>query len=109
MSNSYSISTARRQIKRVFTYLKELTHIKTPPVVDVDKYEWLFWLDLLPLYPSIIRGSDFSSLQLLGLPPIPGQESNDGNFIIKVSRVRIASPAFHSFGFPNQNRRYCQH
>jgi len=82
----YNIQDARRQIKRVFQYLKELNHIKTPPVVDSERYEWLFWLDTLPLYPSILRGKDFTNLQLLGVPHDLSPQRVDGDFIIKVSR-----------------------
>ena len=82
----YNIQDARRQIKRVFQYLKELNHIKTPPVVNSERYEWLFWLDTLPLYPSILRGKDFTNLQLLGVSHDLNQQGLNGDFIIKVSR-----------------------
>jgi very-short-patch-repair endonuclease/DNA polymerase III delta prime subunit len=83
---SYNIQDARRKIKRVFQYLKELHHVKTPPVVNSERYEWLFWLDTLPLYSTILRGKDFTNLQLLGVQADLSQKSADGDFIIKVSR-----------------------
>ena len=86
MQRKYNIQDARRQIKRVFQYLKELNHIKTPPVVNSDRYEWLFWLDTLPLYFSILRGNEFTNLKLLGVSNDLNQKSSDGDFIIKVRR-----------------------
>ncbi|MFQ5656584.1 MAG: hypothetical protein ACE5G5_03520, partial [Candidatus Methylomirabilales bacterium] len=86
MRRKYNIQDARRKIKRVFQYLKELNYIKTPPVVNSERYEWLFWLDTLPLYPSISRGKDFTNLQLPGVPNDLNQHRVDGDFIIKVSR-----------------------
>ena len=82
----YNIQDARQKIKRVFQYLKELNHIKTPPVVNSERYEWLFWLDTLPLYPTILRGKDFTNLELFGVQHDLNQKSSDGDFIIKVSR-----------------------
>ena len=79
------IQKARDRVKRVFQYLRELHHIKTPPVSELSRYEWIFWLDSLPLYPSIVRGADFQKLQLLGLP---SASDNNGDFIIKVSRPK---------------------
>jgi len=67
MRHQYNIQDARRKITRVFQYLKELNHVKTPPIVNSERYEWLFWLDTLPLYPTIIRGKDFTNLELLGV------------------------------------------
>ena len=86
MRRKYNIQDARRKIKQVFQYLKELNHVKTPPVVNSERYEWLFWLDTLPLYPTILRGTDFTNLQLLGVQSDLKQKSSDGDFIIKVSR-----------------------
>ncbi len=86
MQRKYNIQDARNQIKRVFQYLKELNHIKTPPVVNSERYEWLFWLDTLPLYFSILRGKGFTNLKLLGVSNDLNQQGSDGDFIIKVRR-----------------------
>lgn len=85
MKRDYSRQTARQKIKRVFQYLKELHLIKTPPVLEVEKYEWLFWLDSLPVLPSILRGADFSNMRLQGLAADPPRVKGE-NFIIRVSR-----------------------
>jgi len=86
VQRKYNIQDARNQIKRVFQYLKELNHIKTPPVVNSERYEWLFWLDTLPLYFSILRGKGFTNLKLLGVSNDLNQQGSDGDFIIKVRR-----------------------
>ena len=86
MRREYNIQVARTRIKRVFQYLRDLNHIKTPPVVHYDRYEWKFWLDTLPLFPSILRGKDFTNLQLLGVQSDYNHQGGDGDFIIKVSR-----------------------
>ncbi|MEE8074136.1 MAG: AAA domain-containing protein [Candidatus Binatia bacterium] len=85
MRNHYNIQDARRKIKRVFQYLKELNLVKTPPIVNSERYEWLLLLDTLPLYSTIMRGKDFTNLELLGVQTDLKQKS-DGDFIIKVSR-----------------------
>jgi very-short-patch-repair endonuclease len=82
----YNLQDARRKTKRVFQYLKELNHLKTPPVVHSDRYEWLLWLDSLPLLPSISRGKEFTNLKLLGVQTDINQQGSTGDFIIKVSR-----------------------
>ena len=86
MRREYNIQEARKRIKHVFQYLRDLNHIKKPPVVHHDRYEWKFWLDTLPLFPSIVRGKDFTNLQLLGVQSDYNYHSADGDFIIKVSR-----------------------
>lgn len=86
MRREYNIQVARTRIKRVFQYLRDLNRIKTPPVVHYDRYEWRFWLDTLPLFPSILRGKDFTNLQLLGVQSDYNYQGADGDFIIKVSR-----------------------
>lgn len=82
----YNLQDARKKIQRVFQYLKELNHIKTPPVFHTDRYEWLFWLDSLPLFPSILRGKDFTNIQLSGVENDINQQASKGDFIVKVSR-----------------------
>ena len=85
MRIQYNIRDAWRKIKRVVQYLKELNHVKTTPIVYSERYEWLFLLDTLPLYSTIMRGKDFTNLKLLGVQTDLKQKS-DGDFIIKVSR-----------------------
>ncbi|NIO07421.1 MAG: AAA family ATPase [Deltaproteobacteria bacterium] len=86
MRREYNLQDARKRVKRVFQYLRDLNHIKTPPVVNYDRYEWKFWLDTLPLFPSIVRGKDFTNLQLLGVQNDYNYHGADGDFIIKISR-----------------------
>ena len=82
----YNLQDARRKTKRVFQYLKELNQIKTPPVVNSERYEWLLWLDTLPLYSTILRGKDFTNLRLLGVQADLSPSHAESDFIIKVRR-----------------------
>lgn len=47
--------SSKDKLKQIFTYLRELNKIKTPPVSDESKYTWSLNLDALPSYPSIQR------------------------------------------------------
>jgi superfamily I DNA and/or RNA helicase len=47
--------SSKDKLKQIFTYLRELNKIKTPPVSDETKYSWSLNLDSLPSYPSIQR------------------------------------------------------
>ncbi len=82
MAVTYDIEEARRRISRVFRYLQELHRVKTPPTVNLDRYEWRLRLEALPHYPSIQRGPYFGNLKLLSGP----SEIRNGNFIFKVGR-----------------------
>lgn len=53
---SYDIDVARARIERVFRYLAELHRIRTPPVLDLDRYDWILRLDALPRHATIQRG-----------------------------------------------------
>src|SRR6185503_11250159 len=53
---SYDIDVARARIERVFRYLAELHRIRTPPALDLDRYEWILRLDALPRHATIQRG-----------------------------------------------------
>ncbi|HSS01830.1 MAG TPA: AAA domain-containing protein [Kofleriaceae bacterium] len=55
-SSSYDIDVARARIERVFRYLAELHRIRTPPALDLDRYEWILRLDALPRHGTIQRG-----------------------------------------------------
>ncbi len=80
----YDIQEARTRIARVFRYLQELHRVKTPPTVDLDKYEWGLRLQTLPAYTSIQRGPAFGNLRSL-------KETGaltDGNFLFKVGRPK---------------------
>ena len=52
----YDIDVARARIERVFRYLAELHRIRTPPALDLDRYEWILRLDALPRHATIQRG-----------------------------------------------------
>jgi len=53
---SYDADVARARIERVFRYLAELQRIRTPPALDLDRYEWILRLDALPRHTTIQRG-----------------------------------------------------
>src|SRR6267142_1513292 len=57
----YDMNVARARIERVFRYLQELHRIRTPPVLDVDRYEWILRLDTLPRHAVIQRGFDLGA------------------------------------------------
>src|ERR1041384_2110193 len=78
---SYDIAVARARIERVFRYLAELHRIRTPPALDLDRYEWILRLDALPRHATIQRG--FAALDASdggGDPP-----SRSG-FIVSIER-----------------------
>src|SRR5262245_21337832 len=56
MARSFDIEVARTRIERVFRYLQELHRIRTPPILDRERYEWTLRLDTLPHHPAIARG-----------------------------------------------------
>jgi very-short-patch-repair endonuclease len=60
----------REKIKQIFRFLQELHQVKSPPVIDMDAYEWKLSYDAVPRYPSVQRGAA------------------DSGFIIKVARPR---------------------
>ncbi len=80
----YDIEEARTRIGRVFRYLQELHRVKTPPTVDLDKYEWGLRLGTLPSYASVQRGPAFGNLRSLK----EGGALTDGNFLSKVGRPK---------------------
>ena len=92
MARKFNLQEARKKIKRVFKYLGELNRIKTPPDIEVRKYKWLFWLDRLPRFSTIVRGQDFGNLHLLspaeGSLGEPVPEVSSGNYIFKVGRPK---------------------
>ena len=92
MARKFNLQEARKKIKRVFKYLGELNRIKTPPDIEVRKYKWLFWLDRLPRFSTIVRGQDFGNLHLLspteGSLGEPAPEVTSGNYIFKVGRPK---------------------
>jgi hypothetical protein len=55
-SPSYDIGVARARIERVFRYLAELQRIRTPPAIDLDRYDWILRLDALPRHATVQRG-----------------------------------------------------
>ena len=76
----YDITVARARIERVFRYLQELHRVRTPPVLDIDRYEWILRLDTLPRHAAIQRGF------------VPGSDGDDSGpapdrgFILAVDR-----------------------
>src|SRR3954470_8121268 len=55
-SSPYDIDVARARIESVFRYLAELHRIRTPPALDLDRYDWILRLDALPRHATIQRG-----------------------------------------------------
>lgn len=45
--------TAQQRLKNIFTYIRELTKLRTPPVSSTSKYDWSSRFSSLPTYPSI--------------------------------------------------------
>ena len=92
MARKFNLQEARQKIKRVFKYLGELNRIKTPPDIEISQYKWLFWLDRLPRFSTIVRGQDFGNLHLLspaeGSLAEPAPEVTSGNYIFKVGRPK---------------------
>ena len=80
----YDIDVARTRIGRIFRYLQELHRVKTPPIVDLEKYQWGLRLEALPNYETIQRGHAFGNLRTLK----EGAELHDGNFLFKVGRPK---------------------
>jgi hypothetical protein len=60
----------------VFRYLQELHRVRTPPVLDVGRYDWALRLDTLPRHAVVQRGFAL------------GSETDDANrgFILRVAR-----------------------
>jgi very-short-patch-repair endonuclease/DNA polymerase III delta prime subunit len=52
MSN-IEISEAKERVQKIYAYLRELRNRRTPPTVALEKYNWIFYLDLLPTHPSV--------------------------------------------------------
>ncbi len=92
MARKFNLQEARKKIKRVFKYLGELNRIKTPPDIELGQYKWLFWLDRLPRFSTIVRGKDFGNLHLLspaeGSLGEPAPAVTSGNYIFKVGRPK---------------------
>ncbi|MHC4218441.1 MAG: AAA domain-containing protein, partial [Planctomycetota bacterium] len=80
----YDMDEAKARIARVFKYLQELHRIKTPPTVDLERYEWRLPLASLPNYPSLQRGPLFGNLKSLS----SRGTLHGGNFLLKVGRPR---------------------
>ena len=81
-SPTYDIDVARARIERVFRYLAELHRIRTPPALDLDRYEWILRLDALPRHPTIQRG--FAALDASG--DGGGEPASRSGFIVSVER-----------------------
>ena len=81
-SPSYDIDVARARIERVFRYLAELHRIRTPPALDLDRYEWTLRLDALPRHATIQRG--FAALDASG--DGDGEAASRGGFIVSIDR-----------------------
>jgi hypothetical protein len=82
MAPPYDIDVARARIERVFRYLAELHRIRTPPALDLDRYEWILRLDALPRHTTLQRG--FAALDASG--DGGGEAASRSGFIVGVER-----------------------
>jgi very-short-patch-repair endonuclease len=60
---------AKARIQKVFSYIRELTKLRTPPVSKLESYEWSLRFSSLSKYPTIqtsqiVDGSDFDGVVL---------------------------------------------
>lgn len=53
MSEHDHTDAARSKIRQVFSYIRELTKLQTPPVGQSNTYEWSIRFSVLPRYPTI--------------------------------------------------------
>lgn len=78
MSSRSSTTKARKRIASVFTYLQELHRVRTPPIVDVERYPWRLRLADVPVGPTIEWGQ-----RLAGLGGRPVRGASD-EFLLRV-------------------------
>jgi hypothetical protein len=87
MSSRSTIAKARKRIASVFTYLQELHRVRTPPIVDVDRYPWRLRLADVPVGPTIEWGA-----RMVGLVGKPSRGASD-EFLLRVGRpADVACP-----------------
>ena len=77
---------ARRRIRQVFTYLRELHRIRTPIPRQVGDEPWHLWLDNPPRHPAVRLGF---------LPPsregeTPDEREIESGMLLSVRRPRLA-------------------
>src|SRR5262245_38335382 len=77
MAPRYDIDVARTRIERIFRYLQELHRVRTPPVLDVDRYEWILRLDTLPHHAVVQRGFGLGAA---------ADDVTDKGFVLRVAR-----------------------
>ena len=51
--NEHNGEAARSKIKKVLSYIRELTKLRTPPIAQLKTYEWSLSFSSLPNYPTI--------------------------------------------------------
>ncbi len=71
------LKPAQLRLKNIFTYIRELTKLRTPPASTTSNYEWEMKFSTLPSYPSI---------QTYLVPENPEQEF-DG-IILRIKRPK---------------------
>ncbi|MCB9073038.1 MAG: AAA family ATPase [Bdellovibrionaceae bacterium] len=72
--NDQSMGDARSKILRVFSYIRELTKLRTPPVSQLSTYQWTLRFSSLPSYPSIQTTT------------VPDDESDFEGIVLRVRR-----------------------
>jgi len=49
-------ATDHDKIRRIFRFLQELNQVRSPPLVDMARYDWMVSYEGVPRYPSVQRG-----------------------------------------------------
>lgn len=70
---------ARTKIQKVFSYIREITKLRTPPVANVDSYDWSLRFSTLPKYPTIQTAV------------IPENEDDFDGVVLRVKRPKETS------------------
>src|ERR1041384_7337655 len=79
---SYDIDVARARIESVFRYLAELHRIRTPPAIDLERYDWVLRLDALTGHTTL--QSRFPALAAAG--DDAGDAASRSGFLVSVDR-----------------------
>jgi very-short-patch-repair endonuclease len=65
---------ARERLRQIFSYLRELTHLRTPPVCEAKAYPWSLVFSALPTHPAVQQNTR-----------LPDSEDYDG-VVLRVMR-----------------------
>ncbi len=87
-SGSEAQEQTRPKIIQIFRYLQALNQIRNPPQRNFDPQAWTLWFHDLPIHPCIRHGIIIDTTSRTDTETI----DNDNDFILKVSRPRLADP-----------------